>query len=88
MTDRPAIHMTKAQTAEWMGYGADVASMDVEHDLWHLRLCEWLGVESCSLLEASGVELDERQKRLAEIEEDAVLNLQRFVQMARNEGVL
>ena len=67
----------KQECAEWMGY-ATVAEMDRDHDRTHAALCEWLGVESLSLKEASGRYLEPWERRLAGIEEDLVMRLQRF----------
>lgn len=89
--DRPALHMDKAQTAAWMGYPAGlvgIAALDRDHDPLHQRLCEWLGVRSHSMRDAAGEPLTHDERTLAAIEEDAVLNVQRFIQHARNAGEL
>lgn len=81
--------MDKAQTATWMGYPAGltgIAQMDALHDRLHVRLCEWLGLPSLSMKDAAGEPLTRDERTLAEIEEDAVMNLQRFIQHARNMG--
>lgn len=82
-------HMDKATTAKWMGYPVGltgIAEMDREHDPLHRRLCEWLGVTSQSMRDAAGEPLSPDQRKLACIEEDAVLHVQRFIQHARNMG--
>ena len=84
MTDRPAIHMTKQQTAEWLGYGDDVGAMDLVHDLYHRGLCGWLGVPSVSMKDAAGQSLSDAERALASLEEDAVLHVQRLVQHWHN----
>lgn len=77
---RPAIHMTKEQTARWLGYGSDIAALDRDHDPLHRRLCSWLGIPSYSMKDAAGEPLTADERRLAEVEEDAVLCVQRLVQ--------
>lgn len=81
--------MTKDETAAWMGYrGPDaVARMDAEHDSLHRALCAWLGLDSQSMRVAAGETLTEREHALACYEEDAVLHVQRFRQMARELGL-
>ncbi len=74
MTD-PHFAARQAATARWMGY-PDAAAMNREHDRTHAALCAWVGVPSHSLACARGEPHDER---LAGIEEDAVLHLQRFL---------
>ncbi len=66
-------------TAHRLGYGFDVESMNHDHDSLHAALCAWLGVQSWSLTEARGAQLAWPQKRLAIIEEDAVLAVQRLM---------
>lgn len=68
--------MTPAQCAEWLG--CDEGVMQAEHDILHADLCEWLGVESQSLRAANGQKLAPEQRKLAELEEHAVLAVQRF----------
>lgn len=80
----------KATTAQWMGYGDDIAGMDREHDFWHRSLAKWLGLPSYSMRVAAGEDLSHGERVLAGLEEDAVLMLQRYVQhrrlAARGEG--
>lgn len=78
-TNRPALHMSKEQTAAWLGYGDDVAAMDASHDKLHASLCAWIGRPSLSLRDAQGVPLSDAERTLAAIEEDAVLHVQRFL---------
>lgn len=65
----------QAATARWMGY-PDAAAMNAAHDATHAALCGWLGVPSHSLACAQG---EDHDARLAAIEEDAVLYLQRLM---------
>jgi hypothetical protein len=73
----------KATTAEWMGYGEDIAEMDRCHDWWHQALAKWLGLPSHSMRVAAGEDLSHDQRVLAGNEEDAILNLQKYVQNYR-----
>lgn len=68
-----------------MGYtGPDAADrMNAEHDPLHAALCRWLGLTSQSLRIAAGEALTPAEHKLAAYEEDAVLHVQRFRQMAR-----
>jgi hypothetical protein len=77
--------MTQAATAMWLGYqGADaVDQMNAEHDPLHRDLCNWLGLTSHSMRMAAGETLTLNERRLAALEEDAVLHVQRFRQMSR-----
>lgn len=74
---------TKAETARWMGYGDNVAAMDMEHDSLHGALCHFLGVASYALKDARGENMTDRERELASYEEDAVLAVQRLRQMHR-----
>lgn len=79
----------KATTAHWSGYPqglAGIAAMDAEHDNWHRALADWLGLPSYSMVIASGRQVRGESQRLAGLEEDAVLNLVRYVQHMRNAG--
>lgn len=66
-------------TARELGYGADVLAMAQDHDRLHAALCDWLGVESHSLRCAVGLDHDHS---LAEIEEAAVMAIQRLMRMS------
>lgn len=68
--------MTPEQCAEWLG--CDVSTMQGEHDPLHRDLCRWLGVPSLSLQVGAGRKLDAGDQLLAELEEHAVLAVQRF----------
>jgi hypothetical protein len=65
----------QAATARWMGY-PDAEAMNAQHDPLHHAVCEWLGVPSHSMLCAHG---QDHNAKLAAIEEDAVLHLQRLL---------
>ena len=65
-----------------MGYPS-VDEMTAEHDALHASLCEWLGLPSNSMKIARGEEVTEAERELSYYEEDAVLHVQRFRQMAR-----
>lgn len=65
----------QAATARWMGY-PDAEAMNAAHDATHAALCRWLGVLSHSLMCARG---ESHDGKLAAIEEDAVLYLQRLM---------
>ena len=77
----------QAEMARWMGY-ATVEELNADHDPLHAALCQWLGVPSYSLMIAQGVALDAKRMRLANLEEVAVLTIQRFIANLRQEGEL
>jgi hypothetical protein len=60
--------------AEWAGYS--VARLNEDHDKLHAALCKWLGIASHAMLDAAGLPHD---ARLAEVEEVAVLSVQRLI---------
>lgn len=70
---------TQAETAEWMGYGDDVAAMNRDHDPLHARLCAWAGTDSVSLRIARGEDVTVVEQEIAWREEDAVLHVQRWL---------
>jgi len=73
----------KATTAAWMGYPpglAGIVAMDARHDPLHADLARWVGIPSFSLRIASGEALSGPGQRLAGLEEDVVLMLQRYLQ--------
>lgn len=76
----------KADMAKWMGCET-VEEMDRDHDPLHAELCQWMGSTSYSLLAAQGVQLPDNLRRIAELEECAVLNVQRWLQALKNEGL-
>jgi len=67
----------QAEVAAWLGY-SDADAMNAEHDRWHLMLARWLGIRSQSLREADGETLSDTEQRLAWMEENAVLAVQRL----------
>lgn len=69
------------EVAAWLG--TDVATMNRDHDRLHAALCRWLGTESLALKIARGEAIPLEQHRLANLKEDAVLYLQRFIVHAR-----
>lgn len=71
----------KREMADWMGYGS-VEHMDRLHDRVHSSFCAWLGLPSYALKQARGEPLSPTEQRLADMEEDAVLAAQRFIQNA------
>lgn len=72
----------QARTARRLGYGDDVAAMNADHDPLHRALCAWLGVDSLSLRGAAGEPLTAAEHAQANLEEDAVLAVQRFMRHA------
>ena len=70
--------------ADWMG--CSVEEMNDFRDGLHAELCQWMGATSYSLLMAQGVELSPSRKALADLEENAVLHTQRWLQALKNEG--
>jgi hypothetical protein len=72
------------ETARRLGYGEDVAAMNLHHDPLHGALCHFLGVPSYALKQARGEPLSEREQALADMEEEAVMASQRLRQMHRN----
>lgn len=73
----------QAATARALGYDGDVSAMNMEHDPLHGALTHFLGVPSYSLAVARGEALTDRQRALAEIEEEAVMACQKLRQMHR-----
>ena len=71
-------------SARDLGYGADVAAMNADHDPLHRSLCRWLGVSSHSLREAAGEVMTPDDQRHAWREEGAVMAVQAFM---RHHGV-
>ena len=72
----------QAQTARDLGYGDDVAAMTRDHDPLHVALAKWLGLPASYSLRMAAGELPEAERWLAELEEAAVMAVQRFVRMA------
>lgn len=73
----------KRDMAQWMGCSS-VEQMDQDHDPLHAELTQWMGATSYSLLVAQGVDLPPPLRRLAELEENAVLHVQRWLQALKN----
>ena len=71
----------QAATARWMGY-PDAAGMNADHDDLHRALCRWLGVTSHAMRIAAGESLSREDHTLANLEEDAVMYLQKFMRHA------
>jgi len=71
--------------ADWIG-ARSVEEMNAAHDSLHAELCQWMGVTSFSLLMAQGVELTTEREALADLEEAAVLHVQRWLQHIKNAG--
>lgn len=65
--------------AEWLGYGENTWQMNQDHDCLHELLAEAFGYESLSLKLAKGESLNHEDYTLANLEEEAVLYLQRFL---------
>jgi hypothetical protein len=66
-------------TARRLGYGGDTTAMCRDHDPVHALLADWLGLTSYSLRQAAGEPVD---ARLAAMEEDAVLAVQKYMRHA------
>lgn len=73
---------SKKELAKWMGYDS-VEEMDDEHDITHELLCEWGNVMSYSHAVRDGYTLTDEQYRIAAMEEQAVLLVQRWLQHVR-----
>jgi hypothetical protein len=72
----------QTEMAAWCGYD-DAAAMNADHDGLHRSLCGFLGVTSLSMCAAAGKRLTGEEKAMADLEEDAVLYVQRFMRHAR-----
>lgn len=75
-------HARQRAVADWCGYET-VAELNADHDPTHRALCAWLGIPSQSMREAAGEPLTPWQQRLAIMEEEAVLFLQRLATHTR-----
>lgn len=69
-------------TARELGYGDDILAMCREHDPLHALLCAWLGLPSSYSLRYAAGDLDHADRHLADVEEAAVMAVQRFMRMA------
>ena len=68
-------------TAQRHGYGDDTLKLCQEHELMHIALCHWLGIDSptMTLLRRGD---DDRLHELNRLEETAVLAVQHFARIA------
>lgn len=80
----PAHELTYADIADeqreiaaWVG--CSVEQLNRDHDALHARLASWTALPSQSLRIAAGEALTPDEHRLAALEEDAVLHLQRYL---------
>ena len=71
------LHMPQEEMAKWLG--CSVEQMNAEHDKLHSKLSRWTKEHSYSLELAAGVRLTPQEYTLANLEEDAVLYLQRYL---------
>lgn len=71
----------QAATARWMGY-PDADAMSRDHDALHLALSRFLGIRSQALRQARGESLSREEQAIANLEEDAVMHVQRWMQHA------
>lgn len=74
----------RGDMAAWLG--CDLAALDSDHDPLHANLCQWAGAPSYSLMIAQGIDLPEAKRRLADLEEYAVLGVQRWLNHLAAEG--
>lgn len=70
----------QAEMARWMG--VSVETMNRVHDPRHHALCAMLGLPSQSMRQAAGEDMTAKDYHLASLEEQAVLNVQRFMHQA------
>lgn len=70
--------MNKEKTAKWMGYDT-VEAMDRDHDPLHTAIAAIFGVTSHSMRVARGEKVNHDDWTLGNYEEEAVLNLQRWL---------
>jgi hypothetical protein len=69
-----------AATAARLGYGADVEKLNRDHDIVHSLLAHWLGLPASPAL--SGAAREAEGTELTGAEEDAVMAIQRFANLA------
>ena len=69
------------RTAKQHGYGGDTLLLCKEHEVMHIAVTHWLGIESATMRVLRG---DSSMKALSDMEEAAVLAVQR---LARAHGV-
>jgi hypothetical protein len=70
-------HAHQQETADWLG--CTVEQMNADHDRLHGELTKWTGRNSYALRMGRGESLTARQRVLADLEENAVLHLQRYM---------
>ncbi len=70
----------QAEMARWMG--VSVETMNRAHDPLHRALCAMLDLPSQSMRQAAGEDMTAKDYHLASLEEQAVLNVQRFMHQA------
>jgi hypothetical protein len=68
-------------TPEYGSYDADNLRLCKEHDVMHLALCHWLGIESPTMLLLREGD-DDRLYHLNKLEEVAVLSIQHLARAA------
>lgn len=73
---------SKELLATWMGYDS-VEEMDEDRDITHELLCEKFNVISYSHAVRDGYELTDEQYRIAAMEEQTAICLQRWLQHLR-----
>jgi len=69
-------------TAARLGYGDDTLKLCQEHEVTHIALCDWLGIDSPTMILLHAPEPDDRLRRLNQLEEAAVLAIQHFARAA------
>lgn len=67
----------QTEVAAWLG--CSVENMNKEHDALHQELCGAFGVVSQALRDADGEALTDAERRIAGLEEQAVLYVQRWL---------
>lgn len=67
----------QAEVAAWLG--CTVERMNADHDALHEELCGAFGVESRAMRDARGEVINEADRHIANLEEEAVLHVQRWL---------
>jgi hypothetical protein len=70
-------HAHQQETADWLG--CTVEQMNVDHDRLHRALAGWTGSTSHALRMGAGEVLTPDERTQADLEENAVLHLQRYM---------
>lgn len=68
-------------TAQRYGYGADTLALCIDHEIMHIAIGQWLGVESPTMNAIRGKRMGENFI-LRSLEESAVLALQQYARAA------